>query len=109
MTLANALAWLGHDCPGGCPRGATEASTRMHFLHLPGAVPPFWPHTVVVVDPDEIPSAATHLLHGWLHDVNHCVRRDHIVVRTRVASDAGIRSPVGPLDVHRHPKLGESA
>ena len=108
MTLAKALAWLGHDCPGGCPRGATEMSTRMRFLHLPGAGPPFWPHTVVVVDPSEIPSTATHL-HGWLHDVNHCVRRDHIIVRTRVASDAGIHSPVVPLDVHRPPRLGESA
>ena len=108
MTLAKALAWLGHDCPGGCPRGATEMSTRMHFLHLPGTEPPFRTHTVVVVDPYEIPSAATHL-HGWLHDVNQCVRRDHIVVRTRVASDVDIDSPVLALDAHRLPKLGESA
>jgi len=83
-TLAEALAWLGHDCPGGCPRGATEMSSRMRFLHLPGAEPPFRTHTVVVVDPEEVPWTATQL-HGWLHDVNHCVRRDHIVVRTRAA------------------------
>ena len=84
MTLAKALAWLGHDCPGGCPHVATEIGAGMHFLHLPGAQAPFWTHTVVVVDPYEVPWAATRL-HGWLHDVNLCVRRDHIVVRTRAA------------------------
>ena len=108
MTLAKALAWLGHDCPGGCPRVATEIGAGMHFLHLPGAQAPFWTHTVVVVDPYEVPWAATRL-HGWLHDVNLCVRRDHIVVRTRAASDVDIDSPVLALDAHRLPELGESA
>ncbi len=74
----------------------------MRFLHLHGAQPPFWTHTVVVVDPYEISWTATHL-HGWLHDVNHCVRRDHIAVRTRVTSDGDIPSPVLALDVHGLP------
>jgi hypothetical protein len=82
FSLGTALAWLGHDCPGACPREATGRLAAVWFSHLPETLGKHAVLTLVEVDFGAAPWSA---LHGraLLRRINACVRPDRISVRER--------------------------
>ncbi len=84
FTLATALAWVGHDCTGGCPDPARLLRADVWFIRRP-RTRHVRATTLVVVDFFEGLSHTTPLPdHAMLRQVNHCTRPDNVVVRQRV-------------------------
>jgi hypothetical protein len=85
FTLGTALAWLGHECPGTCPREAIGHRAAVWFTHLPETLDPHSRLTLVEVDFGVAPWSGLRRK-SMLREINHCVRPDRISVRERVGA-----------------------
>ncbi len=88
FTLATALAWIGHDCTGGCPPLAMHIPASVWFVPRSSDAHQSWASTLVVVELGETDPAAAQI-RPLLRDVNRCTSRNHIQVRERAATDQG--------------------
>jgi hypothetical protein len=99
FTVATALAWLGHDCDGGCPPLAICTPASLWFVRNQSASYVCPEGTLIVVEIGDDPARATQV-RGLISEVNHCTR-NHVQVRERVSSGHGrsfvARSDVPPL------------
>ncbi|CAN5594808.1 hypothetical protein BH10ACT8_BH10ACT8_08330 [soil metagenome] len=93
FTVATAMAWLGHECTGGCPAAAAELRACVWYErrfalqnHCPAS-------TVAVVDLCH-QRAGSEQTQTLLSQVDRCARRDGIAVRERLPRDGG-RLPSG--------------
>lgn len=80
FTLGTALAWIGHDCFGGCPRQTFQLRADIWHLAAPPAPGPNPIFDLVLVRFTET-SPATPPLHALLRRVNHCTWKNRIRVR----------------------------
>lgn len=84
FTLGTALAWLGHDCFGGCPRQVAQLRADTwhlpHGLQMDRASDARNPFSLVLVHfLDTSTTSAPH--HSLLRKVNHCTWPNRIRVR----------------------------
>lgn len=91
-SVATALAWIGHDCSGGCPAEAVRLPASVWFVRTPGVNALHWATTPVVVDlsprdGSAMPAQTPDAVRAMLRRVNDCVRSEHICVRERVSGD----------------------
>lgn len=86
FTLATALVLLGHNCPGGCPRTATECRAAVWFVRLPDDTRSTWTRTLVEVAFLDVPRWGTRSRY-LIGAINECVRPDHLRVRARTEQE----------------------
>lgn len=86
FTLATALAWLGHDCDGGCPATAMCIPAGVWFVRDSSPGRSWRQETLVVIDVGDDPARAARL-RALLGEINRCTRRNHIRVCERVPAD----------------------
>jgi hypothetical protein len=86
FTVATALAWLGHDCAGGCPALATSTPASLWFVPQPSRRYVSRQQSLIVVDPGDDPGRAAEV-RALLCEVNRCIGRGHIEVREQVTTD----------------------
>jgi hypothetical protein len=86
FTLATALAWLGHDCVGGCPPELTGASASVWLLGSGRVGQGTGADVLVVVGFGDCGLTPT-VVDRLLLEVNRCALPDHIRVRERVKTD----------------------
>ncbi len=92
FSVATALAWIGHDCSGGCPTEAATVPASVWFVRTPAVTARSWATTLVVVDlsPRDglgVPTQTPEVVRAMLRRVNDCTRPEHIRVRERVSGD----------------------
>ncbi len=92
FSVATALAWVGHDCHGGCPAETKTMSASVWFIRTPGVNARSWATTLVVMElsprggraaPVQTPDS----VRTMLRRVNDCTRSEHIRVQEWVKSD----------------------
>jgi hypothetical protein len=86
FTVSTALAWLGHDCAGGCPALATSTPASLWFVPQPSPRYLSRQQSLIVVDPGDDPERAAEV-RALLREVNRCIGRSHIQVREQVTID----------------------
>lgn len=91
-SLSDVLLDLGHDCPLGCSRAASELAAPVVLVRSGLPVPTTTRPTLVVVDSGAsgAPLARSHQLVKFL---DRCARQDGIRIRDRRASDVPLRRP----------------
>lgn len=92
FSVATVLAWIGHDCRGGCPTEAATVPASVWFVRTSGVHTTTWATTLVVVDlsprpGSSVPAQTPDAVRATLRRVDDCTRSERIRVREQVSDD----------------------